>query len=403
MGGEVEAAGDALTGAIVAGTVEGQVNAAGRGAGGEKTAAPVACQNCGSKLTGAFCAMCGQRAHLHRSLLALGHDILHGVFHFEGKVWRTIPELFLHPGRLTRRYIAGERAKFVSPMAMFLFTAFVMFAAFSFTGGALLDDDEISTVDEIEDSVVTNWKGGNQTAIEATQRNIDALRKRREDPALSDAERAELDARISDLESAHEVMNALKSGNFSRVLEVKSDREARAQQTQQQPGSAPAAAAPDKKPGNRVQIDGWPRLERKLQERLDELNSSPGLLLYKLKTNGYKFSWALIPLSLPFIWLLFFWRFDIRLYDHAVFVTYSISFMMLLIVLASLAAAFGVSSSIWATALVFVPPIHMYRQLRAAYGLSRFGAWIRLFFLSIFSIIVLIIFTVLLFVMGVLS
>lgn len=397
MGGEVEAAGDALTGAIVAGTVESQVNAPGAEAARTGGAAHGTCLNCGAQLTGAFCASCGQRAHLHRSLLALGHEILHGVFHFEGKIWRTIPELFLHPGRLTRRYVAGERAKFVSPMAMFLFTAFLMFAVFSFTGGALLDDREIGVVGDIDDSVVQNWQSGNQTAIEATQRNIDELRQRREDPTLSDAQRAELDRKIADLESAREVMAALRSGQFGRVLEIK-ERE-RAQQQNAAGQSSPAEAVS----GNQVQIDGWPRLGRKLEEKLAQLNSNPGLLVYKLKTNGYKFSWALIPLSLPFVWLLFCWRFDLRLYDHAVFVTYSISFMMLLLVLASLAAAFGASGSIWGSALVFVPPIHMYRQLRGAYGLSRFGALVRLLILSFFSLFVLIIFTVLLLVLGVLS
>ena len=86
-------------------------------------------------MSGAYCAHCGQAAHIHRSLHSIGHDILHGVFHFEGKFWSTLPQLFFHPGQLTRRYIDGERAKFVSPMALFLFTVFTMFAVFSLTGG----------------------------------------------------------------------------------------------------------------------------------------------------------------------------------------------------------------------------------------------------------------------------
>ena len=36
--------------------------------------------------------------------------------------------LAFHPGALTRRYIAGERARFVSPLALFLFSVFLMFA-----------------------------------------------------------------------------------------------------------------------------------------------------------------------------------------------------------------------------------------------------------------------------------
>ena len=136
---------------------------------------------------------------------------------------------------------------------------------------------------------------------------------------------------------------------------------------------------------------------------LKQAKDNPSLLFYKLKINGYKFSWALIPMSIPFLWLLFFWRRDIRLYDHAIFVTYSITFMMLLVILLSLAASAGVSSAIWGTALVLVPPIHLYAQLRGAFALSRFGALVRLFLLLIFTMVVLTIFTALLFLIGVLG
>ena len=85
-----------------------------------------ACLNCGSALAGPYCQQCGQKAHLHRTLGAFLHDLLHGALHFEGKTWRTLPELALRPGRLTRRYIEGERRKFVSPMALFLFSIFLM-------------------------------------------------------------------------------------------------------------------------------------------------------------------------------------------------------------------------------------------------------------------------------------
>jgi hypothetical protein len=86
------------------------------------------CLNCGAKLLGDFCHECGQRAHVHRSLKGFFHDLLHGVLHFEGKIWRTMAKLIGNPGDLTRRYIDGERAKFVSPVALFLFTVFLMFA-----------------------------------------------------------------------------------------------------------------------------------------------------------------------------------------------------------------------------------------------------------------------------------
>ena len=142
MSGEGGTTGDVLTGAIVAGTIEGAAGKKGPAAHGGQ------CLNCGATLDGAFCSSCGQRAHLHRSLLHLGHDILHGVFHFEGKLWRTIPELFFHPGRFTRRYIDGERAKFISPMALYLFTVFLMFGVFSLTTSNVFDSTKESVAGE---------------------------------------------------------------------------------------------------------------------------------------------------------------------------------------------------------------------------------------------------------------
>src|ERR1043165_7969795 len=144
MEGQGEAAADVITGGVIARAVE---PTAGEAKDHAHEQGP--CRNCGATVTGSYCSHCGQPTHLHRSLVSLGHDILHGVFHFEGKVWHTIPELLFFPGRLTRRYIDGERAKFVSPMALYLFTVFLMFAVFSFTAGSMFDSTEDSVAGDV--------------------------------------------------------------------------------------------------------------------------------------------------------------------------------------------------------------------------------------------------------------
>ena len=103
---EIEGVGDAVTGGLIARAVE---PAAGEAHGHE----PGNCLNCGAALTGPYCHACGQQAHVHRTIHAFWHDLLHGVLHFEGKIWRTLPLMAWRPGDLTRRYVAGERAKFV--------------------------------------------------------------------------------------------------------------------------------------------------------------------------------------------------------------------------------------------------------------------------------------------------
>lgn len=65
---------------------------------------------------------------------------------------------------------------------------------------------------------------------------------------------------------------------------------------------------------------------------VDKVTKDPALVAYTVQANSYTFSWALIPLSVPFVWPLFFWRRDVGLYDHTVFVTCSIAAMTLLTV-----------------------------------------------------------------------
>ena len=128
MNDAIDGIGMAATGGIIAREVD-RAQAGGGGHGDDHVGGP--CANCGTILTDTFCGACGQHGHVHRTMGALVHDILHGVFHFEGRVWHTLPMLAWRPGELTRRYAQGERVRFVSPMALFLFSVFLMFAVSS--------------------------------------------------------------------------------------------------------------------------------------------------------------------------------------------------------------------------------------------------------------------------------
>src|SRR5437763_3434704 len=125
--GEIGAIGDAIAGAVLGRAVEPNAGEAdGHTHEGN-------CLNCGAPLIGPYCNQCGQHSHVHRTLGAFFHDFAHGVLHFEGKIWRTLPLLAWKPGDLTRRYISGQRASFVSPIALFLFSVFLMFAVLGLT------------------------------------------------------------------------------------------------------------------------------------------------------------------------------------------------------------------------------------------------------------------------------
>jgi hypothetical protein len=179
--------------------------------------------------------------------------------------------------------------------------------------------------------------------------------------------------------------------NLERIQESVEDEIERARERGAAQPFDPDAAATD------TESDG--RFARSFRE----LNDNPGLTAYKLKTNGYKFSWMLVPLSIPFMWPLFFWRRNIKAYDHAVFVTYSISFMMLLLIFVSLLGLLGLGSGWIALMVMAVVPLHIYKQLRGTYGSSRFGSVVRTWYLLFAALFVLSIYTSLLFLIGALD
>src|SRR3954453_14768765 len=180
--GDFDALGDAVTGSLLARAVEpGAGEAAPNGHTHEKN-----CLNCGASLIGPYCAACGQKAHIHRSMRGFMHDFVQGLFNFEGKIWRTLPMLALKPGEMTRRYIAGERARFISPVALYLFTVFAMFAALNLTGA-------MGTPKRFQSELKADI-ADNQIAIAR-------LQVKRKTAGIADADLARIDRKIAKLQA----------------------------------------------------------------------------------------------------------------------------------------------------------------------------------------------------------
>ena len=344
---DLEALGDAATGALLAGAVEPKTGQAADGHTHEAN-----CLNCGTRLIGPYCAACGQKAHVHRSLRGFFQDMVQALFNFEGKFWRTLPMLAWRPGELTRRYIAGERASFISPVALYLFSVFLMFAVLNMTG----------TLDSKAPGVIDANLG---TAVSEQKADLAKLEKRRAANAAAGAPVTDLDRKIASEKDALAQLEKVRRGGFTTKAGVNDE--------------APA----------------WVR------DAVGKAQKNPELVIYKVQDAASKFSWLLIPLSIPFLWLLFPFSRKFHLYDHTVFVTYSLSFMMMLVIAGGLLVAAGASGL--AGLLFLVPPFHMYWQLKGAYQLGRFGALWRTVALTVFAFVAVSLFVVLLVALGVLA
>lgn len=85
------------------------------------------CANCGARLQGHYCHVCGQSADArHRSIGRLVWEAIEATFELDGRLWRTVPALFFRPGQLARDYIEGRLARHVPPFRTFL-VALVLF------------------------------------------------------------------------------------------------------------------------------------------------------------------------------------------------------------------------------------------------------------------------------------
>ena len=97
-------------------------NSMGSGQTGEK------CLNCGEPLRGPFCSTCGQRAiPAYPTLRELAGDAWQELSGYDGRVVRTFRSLMRRPGALTLEVLEGHRARYVSPVRVYLVASVIYF------------------------------------------------------------------------------------------------------------------------------------------------------------------------------------------------------------------------------------------------------------------------------------
>ena len=89
------------------------------------------CANCDAVLEGEYCAACGQRRFRprdRRMAHLLGESFV-ALTEFDGRIWRSLRAALLQPGRIARDWIEGRRARWISPVRLFLLANLLYFLA----------------------------------------------------------------------------------------------------------------------------------------------------------------------------------------------------------------------------------------------------------------------------------
>ena len=121
-----------------------------------KVRAEKICLNCGEQLQARYCPVCGQENIEPKENIRqlIGH-LFRDIAHVDGKFFVTLKLLLFRPGFLSKEYLLGRRARYIDPIRMYIFSAFLFFIVlFSYQSSLhhLIDEGDNNNYNSINDS-----------------------------------------------------------------------------------------------------------------------------------------------------------------------------------------------------------------------------------------------------------
>ena len=312
------------------------------------------CENCGTVVPDRFCSACGQLASsFHRPVWELVTESLADMFALDGRLLRSLPTLMFRPGRMTRNYLDGQRARYVPPFRMFLLasvifflTIFTMndqqgwFEGWRFEAPAVGGTDfRLSPPDEPVSLPPTDQAGVGSGMEEATVRD-----------GVQFADIMLPDGTI-DREKLHEMVR-----QQSRADDSTGELQA-------------SLLAADK--------------AATVYENQDRFG-------VRLRQWAPRFSLLFLPVFALLLTLMYAWRRKIYVFDHLVTGLHFQTYLYLLGTALLLVATAFQSAAHYVPVFAFIAIfIYLYRMLRVIYGSGRVLSWLGASFLLILSMILL--------------
>lgn len=357
------------------------------------------CSNCGSKLIGPVCHSCGQTAEsFHRPIGELLLDILDGLFGLEGRLWRTLPPLMFQPGQLTRRYLSGARARYVTPFRLYL-SASIIFFLLVFAINSFQDNPETSLVTlsarDAADVVTDQLQSGD-------------LDSRLAQGGLSPEERAAITDQVSrGVEALVPVIDTAGTTQAASDMGVPDAEELKRairgallpEQAPEQPPEPASAASPDPAGDsapdvpNALSISGVDEIPADLRGQLADqadriIDDGGASVLAAMQVWAPRLMFGLLPIYALLLAITHFYKRGYFFYDHLVVSLHfhSVLFFGFIAVFA-LGAIIGTGLAVFG--FMLWANYYLYRIHRVVYRHGRFSSLLRTVFMDMMYGIIL--------------
>jgi hypothetical protein len=302
------------------------------------------CENCGAIVPDRFCTTCGQLASdFHRPFWELISSSLADVFSLDGRLLRTLPMLMFRPGRITRNYLDGQRARYVPPFRMFLLASLLFFLTV-FTAG-----DEFGWFD--------GWKFDPQG-----QTGMSMSLTTPADPAAAGQADGEIAPGVP----------------FADILlpDGRVDRDALHALIRNQSGETATPADIE--------------MSYKAADQAATVYENQDRFGARLRQWAPRFSLLFLPVFSLLLTLLYVWQRRVYLYDHLIVGLHFQTFLYLLGTTLLLVGAFVPVSPAWlGMSGLLIIFYNLYRMLRVTYGTGRLLSALRATILLILGMILL--------------
>lgn len=334
------------------------------------------CANCETIVEDRYCTTCGQLAsNFHRPVWDLVMSSLADTFALDGRLSRSLPLLLFRPGRMTRNYLDGKRARYVPPFRLFLLSSVLFFLTLFTLGDQLGWYSNWHLGDEIGKEIpgtVTYDQDAQEDAADVPvvdEAYVQELRDELANPDISDERREELSEQLAAAQGGINMDNIL-------MPDGRVDREALRKAVDERIG-------PDTAPEAREQMWRTADHAATVFENQDKFGA-------RIREWAPRFSLLFMPILALLLALLYVWHRKQYIYDHVITALHIQTFIYFMLTGLLLVGALLPHEIIWLVVFgLTVPVIYIYKQLRVTYGTGRFMSLMRTLILLFISTIIL--------------